>query len=1069
MTCNSNSKLVGDNVSPPAAPRAKKAKIIACANSSTIPGQLAGFRISDCLTIELCAGSAGLSSSLRSCGFQVLPVDHKSNRHIPKVSCVNIDLTNKSAISILIAVVNHSNAVYVHCAPPCGTSSRARERPVAKHLIQMGAPNPRPLRSDEFPAGLPGLTPNEQARVDAANSIYRLVEDVVAYALFRQIMFSVENPTRSIYWLFGKMPSLRARTDVEVVDFQACMHGGDRDKWSTWMCSRGLLSSMRLKCDGSHQHKPWGFVQGSSDWQFATAQEAEYSKQLCDTVAHLVLEKCVLMGAVEPAVTISGVLSSDQANMLARSRNHKQARGRKIPPLVSEFKCVEEYLTKPAETQHHLRVLRQFTRATSGTSNTTELPQAQVYIVGELRDPESFLEEAKVATHPIEMQRIIPDVTLQAIFDILTKGPVGISKHRLSALQEVRTLREQLCAKEKALHDRMPNELQKVLHGKQLLLFGKLLEDSGYPDKDLVKDITKGFRLIGVTPTSHVLPSRIVAATLTAEDLASRAKVLQTAIAQGGHVFADNDMCKAVHEQTLEEVGKGWLSGPFTMSQISEQLGPHWIPSRRFGIRQGSKVRPIDDASESGVNDCLTSTEKLQLMGVDFVADVAMMIRTCVEKEAVTLKLSDDTELRGSLHKDWPDQESPFQWLGRTLDLKSAYKQLGINPEDYWCSVLVVANPDSKCDDLFISRSLLFGATSSVYSFNRVARALWFLASKLFALVAGQFYDDFPCMEPRASASLAKSTFQSFLDLLGWQWSGGDKDLPFLESFTALGVVFDLSHIQEGFIEVLNKADRVEAIESRVKEIVGKGNILRSEASELQGRLQFASAQVMGRSILPAMRVLAMCTSFQKPSWGSIRCSLLSAIENLKLSPCRRIHCKTGIDKCLLIFTDGAWESGLGTWGFLIWDCANGRSYVAGGDVPQGLIALWTGMVGEQLIGQIELWPVVFIRMRLNHLVLGRKILWFIDNESAKEALVRAFSNSPCSAALVQEFYSFENKSATSSWFSRVPSFSNPADMPSRRQVKECADLFHSEIVTIAVLTASELDNIVSRTNSYVL
>ena len=43
---------------------------------------------------------------------------------------------------------------------PCGTASRARERPVARDKIKQGAPQPPPLRSADHPLGLPHINPD---------------------------------------------------------------------------------------------------------------------------------------------------------------------------------------------------------------------------------------------------------------------------------------------------------------------------------------------------------------------------------------------------------------------------------------------------------------------------------------------------------------------------------------------------------------------------------------------------------------------------------------------------------------------------------------------------------------------------------------------------------------------------------------------------------------------------------------------------------------------------------------------------------------------------------------------
>eukprot|EP00969_Alexandrium_andersonii_P062475 2752029-Alexandrium_andersonii.AAC.1 len=51
--------------------------------------------------------------------------------------------------------------------------------------------------------------------------------------------------------------------------------------------------------------------------------------------------------------------------------------------------------------------------------------------------------------------------------------------------------------------------------------------------------------------------------------------------------------------------------------EVGSLLGPCWVPARRFGVRQGGKVRVVDDCSEFLVNAAVETTEKIDLGGVD--------------------------------------------------------------------------------------------------------------------------------------------------------------------------------------------------------------------------------------------------------------------------------------------------------------------------------------------------------------------------------------------------------------------------------------------------------------------
>lgn len=56
----------------------------------------------------------------------------------------------------------------------------------------------------------------------------------------------------------------------------------------------------------------------------------------------------------------------------------------------------------------------------------------------------------------------------------------------------------------------------------------------------------------------------------------------------------------------------------------------------------------------------------------------------------------------------------------------------------------------------------------------------------------------------------------------------------------------------------------------------------------------------------------------------------------------------------------------------------------------------------------------------------------FVDNEGAKFALIKGVSENECVSFLCQCFADTEYKFSLSCWISRVPSFSNLADEPSR-------------------------------------
>ena len=78
----------------------------------------------------------------------------------------------------------------------------------------------------------------------------------------------------------------------------------------------------------------------------------------------------------------------------------------------------------------------------------------------------------------------------------------------------------------------------------------------------------------------------------------------------------EGDVRKEIWEGALEEVRKGWLQGPFTIDELKNKLGPLFVISKRFGLRQADKARPIDDLSQSLVNSASLAPLSLTLVAL---------------------------------------------------------------------------------------------------------------------------------------------------------------------------------------------------------------------------------------------------------------------------------------------------------------------------------------------------------------------------------------------------------------------------------------------------------------------
>ena len=168
---------------------------------------------------------------MRRRGSQVYPIDHAANRHAPKVKVFTLDVANSEQVALLETMLRHCKPCHIHLGLPCGTCSRAREKPMP--LKFGGHMGPPPLRDADHLLGLPNLKEVDQLKVDLANKLYKCAVRILEVCTALGCMLSIENPARS--WLWPLLALLVKAThnadfinwfsDLESVYFDACAHG----------------------------------------------------------------------------------------------------------------------------------------------------------------------------------------------------------------------------------------------------------------------------------------------------------------------------------------------------------------------------------------------------------------------------------------------------------------------------------------------------------------------------------------------------------------------------------------------------------------------------------------------------------------------------------------------------------------------------------------------------------------------------------------------------------------------------------------------------------------------------
>ena len=175
----------------------------------------------------------------------------------------------------------------------------------------------------------------------------------------------------------------------------------------------------------------------------------------------------------------------------------------------------------------------------------------------------------------------------------------------------------------------------------------------------------------------------------------------------------DEDTLNAVWNQTLDEVEAGELSGPYHVEQVPQE----YPLSKRFGIKQSSKVRCVDEFTQSSINACAQTCESPKPHTVDILRSMCLAL----------MKVAN----------------GKFYLEERSFDLKRAYRQCAIHPD---------------------------------HSFLRISHSLWAILVSIFGVFVSNYFDDFVALATSCETTSVTTAVTLTFKMLGWIFAEtGDK------------------------------------------------------------------------------------------------------------------------------------------------------------------------------------------------------------------------------------------------------------------------------------------------------
>ena len=244
--------------------------------------RLQGKCVSDLVFIEVFAGTGRLTASVRRLGMnQSVGIDHIIHKQV-RAPMVKLDLTKASDFNLLMNMLDDEDVAWVHCGRTTGWSGRFIRR-----FTRAVAVSQLPLHGDESDYG---------ALLSA--------------------------------WYFFAAVLLH------------CQYGGERKKTTRLVHSIPEFQHLESFCDGSHEHQPWGLQHGV----WTTSLETAYPLELCKSMADYFRRQLLFLGVTDVPSSL-GDSNAGSATHLAQASVGKQPRGKKLPPLVSEFRQIIELIS----------------------------------------------------------------------------------------------------------------------------------------------------------------------------------------------------------------------------------------------------------------------------------------------------------------------------------------------------------------------------------------------------------------------------------------------------------------------------------------------------------------------------------------------------------------------------------------------------------------------------------------------------------------------------------------------------------------------------------------------------
>lgn len=280
----------------------------------------------------------------------------------------------------------------------------------------------------------------------------------------------------------------------------------------------------------------------------------------------------------------------------------------------------------------------------------------------------------------------------------------------------------------------------------------------------------------------------------------------------------------------------------------------------------------------------------------------------------------------------------------------------------------------------------------------------------------------------------------------GWIFAeSGKKCVPFSDTCEALGVLFTMCNSENPVCLISNTERRIAEICEELDRVLVEKKLSVNLAQRLRGRLQFAEAQIFGRCGKRCLAVLSAFASGRKRKLDDNDTFFLEAFKAMMKSGRPRLI-KRANYSVAAIFIDVCYERESRDW-----ICGLGGVLVLPHTTQRRFFSLELTDEQRKQLGELRKKQIIFEAETLSAILAAHfwldacaecKCVLMVDNEGTKFSLIKGLSENPTVNIMCRQFAQLEVDKQVMMWISRVPSYSNIADAPSRGD-RSALDLGH--------------------------